>query len=386
MDLQLQSELIYKNNLNTEEFARMLDDPTQCYKFYWLEAILNLMVVDTNDLEFNSIFDEMICEAWYSVTRYHLHLGPTVKGKTENLLEHAVQTVEKDSELPCPATRADILCAIKRQEENLYEDKKRLALYVPYRLISSFLTEIKGNDKLWDQRTRMIAYIEELSKTKQLFYTIIEGRGLHKKIHINKYWRELILDNYPVIISWVQLKKIRYLQDRNPGVPGIIYKLSNDVENARKLTNVRDLWKSVAEIGEFTIHDIYSGASLDMKKYDLDHFIPWSYVANDEIWNLTPMDSKLNSSKSNHLPDWDIYFQNLASIQYSLYTTIFKYENIRKKFEKCRRDNLNAIWASESLYIEGNSKDRFVNVLEQNMKPIYNSAYLQGYDIWRLTE
>ena len=91
MSLHLQSNSIYTNQLNTDNFARMLKDPSQCYKFYWLEAILTLMETTEGDLSFNAVIDEMICAAWYSVVNYHLHLGPTIRGKSENFLEHAIR-------------------------------------------------------------------------------------------------------------------------------------------------------------------------------------------------------------------------------------------------------------------------------------------------------
>lgn len=34
---------------------------------------------------------EMICEAWHTVTHYHLRLSPTVNGNAENFLEHAIK-------------------------------------------------------------------------------------------------------------------------------------------------------------------------------------------------------------------------------------------------------------------------------------------------------
>ena len=42
---------------------------------------------------------------------------------------------------------------------------------------------------------------------------------------------------------------------------------------------------------------------------------------------------------------------------------IFSREQVRRQFEKCRRDNLNAIWATETLYVEGNSEEKLKNVL-----------------------
>lgn len=61
MELELHSDLIYKNNLDTDKFARMLNDPSQCYKFYWLEAIVNLITITEEDLTFDQIINEMIC-------------------------------------------------------------------------------------------------------------------------------------------------------------------------------------------------------------------------------------------------------------------------------------------------------------------------------------
>ena len=33
----------YYNNLDIEGFLRMMKDPSFCYKFYWLEAIVQLI-------------------------------------------------------------------------------------------------------------------------------------------------------------------------------------------------------------------------------------------------------------------------------------------------------------------------------------------------------
>lgn len=94
----------------------------------------------------------------------------------------------------------------------------------------------------------------------------------------------------------------------------------------------------------------------------------------------------LNSSKSNRLPEWDLYFGNLAALQYKMYETVFNHEQIQKAFEKCRRDNLNAMWAVENLYIPGNSEEQFTNILEHNLRPVYDAAKLQGYGLWRYTD
>lgn len=382
MELLLDPSGKYINLLDTDKFARMLDDPTQCYKFYWLDAILTLIPATENEIPFNSIFDEMIYAAWHSVTKYHLRLGPAIKGASANLLEQAVRIVESDPELVQSPSKEQILNAIRRRDKDLKGIKERLTRNVPYRLLSSFMSEIGGNDKIWDQKKRLIAYIEALSIEANLPYTIVDGSGIQKRIRINSFWKQLILDNYTVIRSWIQMKKVRFLQDRNPGVPGIIYKLGMDEERSRKLNYARKLWKRVEEISGKPLIDIYINEVLSNTGFDLDHFVPWSYIANDELWNLIPMNGRLNSKKNDKLPAWNPYFSRFANTQYYLYTMIFSNMQIRSSFEKCRRDNLNSIWASEELFVEGNTEEQFKNLLEHNLRPIYESAKIQGFKVW----
>ena len=126
----------------------------------------------------------------------------------------------------------------------------------------------------------------------------------------------------------------------------------------------------------------YAGLPVISKQYDVDHFIPWSFVMNDELWNLMPMDSSLNSSKSNRLPKWDPFFIRFAKNQYIMYQLIHEKAGIRKLYESCYRDNLHSIWAGQELYRKGNSEEEFMGILQKNMQPVYDSARRQGYEVW----
>lgn len=77
MNMEFIKNDAYSGELDYRAFGSMLDHPTQCYKFYWLEAIMNLMLKKYR-FSFDEIFDEMIVSAWYTVTQYHLFLGPMV--------------------------------------------------------------------------------------------------------------------------------------------------------------------------------------------------------------------------------------------------------------------------------------------------------------------
>ncbi len=55
---------------------------------------------------------------------------------------------------------------------------------------------------------------------------------------------------------------------------------------------------------------------------------------NDELWNLMPMDSSLNSSKSNNLPKWEDFFNGFAHNQFVLYKHIHKETEVYSLYEK----------------------------------------------------
>ena len=394
MDQELHLEIVYENHLETDKFARMFDNKAQSYKYYWFEAILNLSASTDADLSFEEIIDEMICEAWHTVTHYHLRLGPTVNGNAENFLEHAINTLNTNTpNLSQNPSKEELREAIKQCEAVLKKDKVRLTDYVPYKILYPFFTTDgmeEGLDYLKkDQRSRLIAYMEKLSGDENLFYTILDGIGLQKKVRLNPHWKRLLLKNYSVIRSWVQYNKAQFLQDRNPGVPGVIYKICPENEALRKLEQARDLWRTTAEVTGQPIKEIYTGIDIPLNMLSIDHFVPRSFISNDELWNLTPMRKSLNSSKNNKLPAWDEFFDPFARYQFYLYGLVFpmkagkQSDLLVKKFNKCRNNNLNAIWASETLYVPGNTIQQFVNILEHNMKPIYDAARLQGYDTWK---
>lgn len=379
MDIQ---HLKYKNDLNIDSFIHMLDDTAECYKFYWLDALLKLFSLGKTEIVFDDLINQMIADAWYSVVEYHLHLGPkNASGKIMNSLERAVIKLSQLTNIPNDADRDTIILAVKENDRELHGEKDQLTKNVPYRMLSPFMHEIKGNDRIWDQKKRLIAYIEQLNKKECIPYQITDGAGLKKRVVINEEWQDFFMDNFVTISGWIEVKKVRYLQGRNPGVPGIIYKLVPENNKQRKLRYVRNLWNTIIETRP--VYDIYSEKLLGLNDFDIDHFVPWSFVANDELWNLLPMDSSLNSSKSNNLPQWK-YFELFAKNQYMMYESAKSSEKIMDKFKKCQRDNLVMPWSMEELYIAENDREAFIKVLEEKLHPVYDSARIQGYDIWRM--
>ena len=94
----------------------------------------------------------------------------------------------------------------------------------------------------------------------------------------------MIKDNTVSILGWIQCEKVKWLQNNNQEVPGLIYKLSPLEEKMRKLSHVRKLWDGIMDLTN--VYDVFTDEIIDKKKYDVDHFIPWSFVMNDEFYNI----------------------------------------------------------------------------------------------------
>ena len=370
----------YRNTLDVEGFSNMMKDPSFCYKFYWLEAIVILISEGVHQTTFSDLIDEMISNAWYSVTEFHVHLSGVVSGEVRDGLERAVLKLQSLSGLNPNASKMEIKEAIKAHETELRNEKKQLTNMVPYRALSGFFAKQDANVN-WESTVRLVDYIQSFDKEiARLPYVLGTSPNLKKEVIFNLDWMRLIQDNTVSILGWIQYEKVKWLQNNNPEVPGLVYKLAPLDEKMRKLGNVRKLWNGI--MSQNVICDVYTGEALNDISYDIDHFVPWSFVMNDELWNLMPMDSSLNSSKSNKLPAWNPFFVNFVNNQFIMYESIYSNEAIHKLYEKCYRDNLHSLWANQELYIPGNDRDTFANILEKNMRPLYDSARRQGYQLW----
>lgn len=372
----------YYNKLDIRSFMLMLKDPSYCYKFYWLEAIVTLISEGVKETTFNDIIDEMICSAWYSVREFHIHLsGLGPNGEVRDGLERAVLKLSELSGLPSNASKVEIQNAIRQHNTELRQAKKQLTNMVPYRAMAGFFSTAGLTSVPWDSVPKMRETISSFSyEVTALPYTLGANSKLAKEVVFHPDWVRMIQDYTVSILGWIQNEKVKWLQNNNPEVPGLVYKLLPMDEKMRKLGKVRNLWEGVLEI--CPVSDVFTGDRIMPGGYDIDHFIPWSFVMNDELWNLMPMDSSLNSSKSNRLPQWDPFFRKFAGNQYILYQLIQEKSEIHKLYEACWRDNLHSIWAGQELYRPGNSKEEFDNILAKNMRPVYDSAVRQGYEIW----
>ena len=156
----------YANTLDMEGFSLMMKDPSYCYKFYWLEAIVQLVSRGITETTFDEIINEMICNAWYSVREFHVHLsGLPADGVIKDALERAVLRLTELSSVPANASKEEIRNAISEfnRDAQLKSAKEQLTNMVPYRALAGFFAK-SGTVAVWESTKRMVAYIEKVNR------------------------------------------------------------------------------------------------------------------------------------------------------------------------------------------------------------------------------
>ena len=361
-------QIPYSEKLNTASLARLFDNKSESYKLFWFKAILHEVGLGRTTISFRELIERMIVDAWYMVSEYKLNLGPA-----DNLEKTVLYIAEKENFLPTEKEDVILSCLHSSDDRELRRLMTVLAQNVPYRLQAPLIQA--PDSKMWYRTSAISDYI---NSQEGVMYLIEHNGSLDSRIIIDELWMEYLQSNLGILIGWTDFNLITYLQRRNPTVPGISNKIYPPQE--RKLTAATNYWKHIIQVSD--VRDIYSGESLGTKGLSIDHFVPWSYVASDELWNLIPTAKSINSSKSNNLPDWDTYFGRLAHAEYDAYLLTGKDERAAALFDKCAKENLNNEEVRYRLYLQGQTEQHFTNQLEELLLPIYESARNMGFRKW----
>jgi len=368
-------QLPYSDELNIGYLSRLFDNTTNCYKFFWFQAILHKLDGEHTRFTFDELIDEMIADAWYMVTEYHLRLGPI--GITDNL-EEVVKYIHREYNFASSEKREKLIAFLRSTKDSkIGRYKSDLTLNVPYRLQVPFYDEIVIERSMWNGSK--VALTSEINRQRRLMYYFASISGLGTVIEVDATWAEYLVKHKEILMAWTQLKLIQYLQNKNPSVPGIADKIEAPV--ARDIERVRKYWKLIIQIDP-SIRDIYGNVDLSCENISVDHFVPWQYVAHDELWNLHPTTKSINSRKSNSLPNWSLYFDSLGEIEFRAYELKEKNESVAKEFEKIAPYHLNNQEIRNQLYSQGLDRSNFKQRLEHVIRPVYESAQTQGFKEW----
>lgn len=303
--------LPYSSHLPISTLAASFNDVTNSYKFYWFLSILEqIRTAQERIIPVHNLLAHMIASVWYPTNYFRLSFG-----KQDRLGSIAIRLGERAG-LSIDAPAAQVAEAARRHiasNDDLGRSILTLARFVPYRFLRPFFAkELRGvSDVKVNGLVASLAVAAFHDPESPCLYRFVEYP--QAGIEIQPLWFDYLQQNLIVLKGFCLWHLIQYLQKNNPNVPNIAGKLFEPQE--RDLRRARDFWNIVLERkGE--LECIYSGVKLVKSQFTLDHFIPWSFVAHDALWNIIPASRTANSSKSDNLPDINRYFDAFSSIQF----------------------------------------------------------------------
>lgn len=349
-------------SLSTKKLGQVFNNTTAAYKFYWFQSILQMHVEEgINKISVWDIVIRMVANAWYPVHYFRLSFG------SQDSLNKIITELQWYTRLPMDAKSEDIITCLK---ENL--DKKEiknllsiLTKNVPYRFLSPWINT--SNDKQLIERSHTLenGCLYSISKSKDDFSIIM-----------NPAWDQYLSNYYGILKDFLSWNLTLFLQARNPNVPNIPNKLTRPQERV-SLSKQRKFWKEIIIKGG-DVHCIYTNRKLNIDCFAVDHFIPWSFVAHDQLWNLIPSDISINSSKNDRLPALDKYLVKLAEEHRNAIRIYLKTGGSPDALEDFSALGYNP----QDLLVM--NRERFISTYQQTFNPLFQIAQNMGYEVWSI--
>jgi hypothetical protein len=299
--------------INTRALSRSLSNATTSYKFLFLLGLLELIKTSSFEKKvftFKDLGSMMLAKAWYPKAYFRLSFGKQDQiGKLVDTLDFPIKLISIEK----------LFAGIK---ESNSIDHVALLRYVPQRILREFYTlELKGlKDQEVDAAIIKLSCETFFSSSPPVYKIDIKDL----KIEISNDWMSFIKDNFIFLQGWILGAWGDFLQKNNPNAPAILSKTTTPALR-ESLTKQRNFWSSV--ISSTSIKCIYTNELIDVSNFHLDHFLPWSFVAHNQLWNLIPTSPKINIAKNDLIPDIS-YILPASLLHHAALLTYYKAESI----------------------------------------------------------
>lgn len=347
--------------LTTRYLNRVFDKTVATYKYYWFLGMLDLFVKQGKTrMNVWEIMVTMVANAWYPVNYFRLSFG-----KSESLYE-AILALQKEYNIPINISVRDLTDLLKEliQRPDVRKRLNFLQMNVPFRFLRPWIDTSDDRQTVIRSQTFENGCLYKLEKEHGTLW-----------VELNPVWLDYLSENYDILCAFAYWGLTGFLQVRNPNVPNIPNKLVKREERNSLLAQHR-FWNTAMSYG-LEVRCLYTGTLLDEHIYELDHFIPWSFVSHDLLWNLIPADSSINSSKSNRLPDLDLYLPKLAEAHQEALRINLKIGKQNKLLE----DYLSMGHTPQE--IVGMDREHLLDCFFQTFTPMYQIALNMGFETWK---
>ncbi len=361
-----ESRLPIADNLPIARLASIFNNKTNSYKYLFFIALLNLLeesAFSTKIFNVDEIYTEMLTIAWYPHTFFKLNFG------SQDKIGILLDKIKNTGSLTTVLSNNFRYKLKKRMSNHTKEISKTLDRYVKYRLLRPFFqNEVQGL-KGSSLHNKIIILSSVRTEQFRPLYLFLENET---KIVVPPFWLGYISTNIKILKNFAFWEWLKYMQKRNPSVPNLQKKLFPP-ESRETLNKQKKYWKHVLELSPQ--YCIFSDSILEIDNLSIDHFLPWSFVAHNRLWNLIPVSRSINSSKSNNLPSLQRYFGRFVDLQFKA-LSIYHTHPGKTPWEKIIEPYMTDLKITESNILD---RKIFSQSLETAITPLYNLARNQGF-------
>jgi hypothetical protein len=374
------TELPEAEGLNIGALSGLFRKTTNSYKFVFFLALLELLRRHGFDAErpypYAEITIEMLSAVWFAHTFFKLSFG------TQETITQKLDALGLDfqaSENLHAREQSALRRAIAARD---LKPALRLMDFVPYRLQIPFLEpQLRGVDKgAWMIFERaMPAIVNAHFASARPLYRYDSDDWKHcSAIHWHPDWVRYLERHDAIIHGWASWHWLAYMQRRNPSTPGLPNKLFAPGKR-QSLSRQSQYWRAILSANKGTLRCIYTGEALNAEDFALDHYLPWSFVAHDQLWNLIPTPPAVNASKSNNIPSGD-HLRDLVELQHNG-LQIAQRTFGRRQFERLTEDYIADLHlpTTEAVLNFGALYDAYARTVEPLVTLAVNQGFTPGW-------
>ena len=318
-------------NVSVKKLSACFNNTVASYKFYWFLSILDAVSIQKDKISKKEIFCGMISNAWYTINYFHLSFGKQDK------LQEAIQELKHIENLDLDTKQQQVFeTLLNSTNKETISILNHFDFNVPHKFLSPWLG---GNVNQRDM----------YSMSQENF--ALPPYSLYKDyILIQPAWFEYFYNNLGLLKSFCYWHLSRFIQTRNPNVPDITSKLIRTDKRSSLSKHKKEFWDIVIS-EKNSLSCIYTNQDLIINQYEVEHFIPFQFLAHDLMWNLIPASSIFNRKKGDKLPDLALYFDKFYKIQKDA-IDIIRSKNEKNKFLEDYLSVFSTLDISENKYRE----------------------------------
>lgn len=341
------STLPFSPHINNPALASVFNYTSATYKFYWFLGIIEEVENGAKKIDKERIFARMIANAWYPIQYFKLSFG------SQDKIAELIHEFHTTTSISVNDSKQKIYNSlVDQKDETIFKKLYHLDKNVPHKFLSPWY---KGNSNNVRSASQ--------SDSSNVIYQLYKNH-----IIVNDNWYEYMRLNARTLKEYAFWNLALFVQTRNPLIPDVINKLIKPAKRNSLTYQRNNFWNIYLEEKK-DVRCIFTDEALDKSDYHLDHFVPYSFVAHDLIWNLVPINSSFNNSKNNKLPILDEHFEKFFDIQNDALELLDK--RLKKKF----REEYITIFKSYK-----SSKDFNKQKLKETIEPLISVASNNGFE------